>query len=85
MEESNIAMWIVRDSDAGAGAIIKAQKELKERFKHGYYVIPSSVDDMIVIPKYPWIDKDSIKGLISEVNNSELPTSKILSDTLYEF
>ena len=74
----------------GAVAILKARKELDRMFPGGYYVIPSSVHEVLVLPKHLNIeglvtDEDEIKQIINEVNTHVLEDGEYLSDQLYSF
>lgn len=50
-----------------------------------FYIIPSSVNEVLIIPSVSAEDIKGIKELISIVNNTEVPKEDVLSDNLYYF
>lgn len=70
--------------NAAIGVIIK-QDELKEKFPNGYYVLPSSVHECIIMPKSDGIDKTALDDMVTAVNKSEVMPDEILSWHAYEF
>ena len=73
------------DQIYGAAAIIKAKEKLNELFPDGYYVIPSSVHEVLVLPKDIGKDTAKINALIDEVNTTQLDSTDVLSNRVYEF
>ena len=73
------------DQIYGAAAIIKAKEKLNELFPDGYYVIPSSVHEVLVLPKDIGKDTAEINALIDEVNTTQLDSTDVLSNRVYEF
>ena len=84
MFESPFHVVTNRDGRYGAAAIIKAKWELDVLFPDGYYVIPSSIHEMLVLPMEQ-VNADMLKGLIGEVNTEVLDAKDYLSDHPYEF
>jgi len=73
------------DQVYGAAAIIKAREELSTMFPDGYYVIPSSVHEVLILPKDIDMSTDEINALIDEVNTTQLNSMDVLSNRVYEF
>lgn len=69
----------------GAAAIIKAREKLKELCPNGYYVIPSSIHEVLVIPKDVVSGKEELDDMVKEVNMNCLNPTDVLSDRAYEF
>lgn len=65
------------------GAIICA-KELTERMKNGYFIIPSSVHECIAVPRNG-MDAETLAGMIKEVNETQVSPEDILGWHAYEF
>lgn len=69
------------------GAAYITYKEILEEFSHNkskeYYIIPSSIHELILIPKEMEEDTDSLKMFIKEVNKHAIPQIDFLSDNLY--
>lgn len=69
---------------AAIGVITK-RNELTERFPNGYYVLPSSIHECIIIPKDDDIDKAALDDMVAAVNKSEVKPDEILGWHAYEF
>ena len=69
------------------GAAYITYKEILEEFSQNkskeYYIIPSSIHELILIPKEMEEDTDSLKMFIKEVNKHAIPKIDFLSDNLY--
>lgn len=79
-------LFVVSNGDYMYGAIggILAQRELEERFPDGYSIIPSSVHEILVVPKGE-IDDGDLDGMICQVNDTEVSPEEVLSDHAYHF
>jgi len=73
-----------KDMTYGASAILAALDKLKKKYSDGFYVIPSSVHEVLVLPSCGF-DKDYITNLIQEVNTTEVQPEEVLSDHVYQF
>lgn len=87
-EELESPFYIVStagDGQYGAVGIIKAKERLQAMFPNGYYIIPSSIHEMLVLPMEFEADPENLKGIIGEVNESVLDAVDYLSDHPYIF
>jgi hypothetical protein len=57
--------------------------KMKDIFPDGYTVIPSSIHELIVIPKE--MSSPAINAMINDVNSSSVSAEDYLSDHRYEF
>lgn len=69
----------------GASAIIRMAPEFKKRFKNGFFVLPSSVHEVLVIPKEEGMDVEFFNGMVREVNATTVAPEEVLADHAYEF
>lgn len=70
----------------GASAILGGMKQLKERFAEGFYVIPSSVHEVLVMPKsFPNGGEDALNQMVREVNATGVLPEEVLSNHVYSF
>jgi hypothetical protein len=69
----------------GASAILARVKELKERFTNGFFVIPSSVHELLIIPKEMGMTEEAITAMVGQVNESVLVPEEVLSNHAYTF
>lgn len=72
------------DEHLGAVAIIPALKQFKKKFPDGFYVIPSSIHEVLVFPKGT-MPREAIDDMIKLVNQSEVAPEEVLADHVYEF
>lgn len=79
-------MWIVSNKSMyyGAASIIKAFDELKAKFPNGWIVLPSSLHEVIVLPK-GITDGEDMNDIVRQVNTNVLNEAEYLSDDVYEF
>ena len=67
------------------GAIIK-RNELMQKFPDGYYVLPSSVHEVIVMPKVVnTMSKSDLDDMVVSVNEQEVRPEEVLGYKAYEF
>ena len=60
-------------------------KDFADRLKEGFYIIPSSVHEVIMIPE-SWIEDPAELGfMVREVNEKAVPSDEILSDSVYHY
>ena len=69
----------------GASFILHSElmEDLAENVKCDFYIIPSSVHELIIIPVDFGLDADSIKEMIKAINSEVLSAEEKLSDSLY--
>lgn len=67
----------------GAAGIIKAEKEMRKRYPNGYYVLPSSIHEVLVVPRNK--DASIFLNIVTEVNKECVEPNEFLSNNVYEF
>ena len=86
--EGDIPMIIVtyKDHNHGAGAILNTDllEKLKVELESDLFVIPSSVDEVIVVPA-ALKDKEELNHMIKVINRSEVEEVNVLSDHVYVY
>lgn len=60
-------------------------EQLRKVFPQGYYILPSSVHEMIIVPKRDGVVPRELGKMVREVNQQELEKEEVLSDRVYEF
>lgn len=73
------------DQMFGASAVIAKLPELKKRYEHGFYVIPSSVHEVIIVGKMTDNDESELSNMVGLVNNDCLQPEEILGTKAYAF
>lgn len=62
--------------------VLKAvQKEIGEDF----YILPSSIHEILIVPKSEMDNVEALKTMVESVNQSDVPLEDRLSDNVYEF
>lgn len=49
------------------------------------YILPSSVHEVILLPKLSMFEKDELVNMVKEVNTEEVAADEVLSDHVYEY
>ena len=87
VEEVEFTMYVLSNKNRyfGAACIIYPQvlEEIGNLLQDDYYVIPSSVHEILVISKKKCIDSDSVNRIIEDVNWSQVDEEEWLSDHTY--
>ena len=61
------------------------QEQLESVFPQGCYLLPSSLHEMIIIPKDLGMTPKEMGEMVRDVNQKEVARDEILSDRVYEF
>lgn len=69
----------------GAVAIAYAAKQIRERLGVNYYVIPSSVHEVLIIPETADITPEYMKEMIESANATAVTKADFLSNELYYY
>lgn len=89
LSEQSIPLSVLMNESGIEGAaliacpeVLKAvQKEIGEDF----YILPSSIHEVLIIPKSEMDDVEVLKTMVESVNQSDVPPEDRLSDNVYEF
>ena len=83
------AMFVLTNKDGVDGATCIVYRGLLERIKRrlgrGFYIIPSSVHEVLILPENSGYDKESLENIVSEVNSTVLSPMDILSENVYYY
>lgn len=71
----------------GAAAVLddKFMKSVVERVGEEFYVLPSSVHELLVVPVNMGMDVGQLKEMVTSVNASEVALEEQLSDNVYRY
>lgn len=71
----------------GAGAILYPGllKEQADRFGGNFYIIPSSVHEVLLLPENKMDDPQSMLGIIADINRTQVDEKEVLANSLYEY
>lgn len=59
--------------------------EVAKKIGEAYYLLPSSVHEMLIIEKSRGIPPEALGGMVREVNSTEVRPEEVLSDRIYEY
>lgn len=87
MESKNSGMYILTNGrkEFGAAAIVdsKVQKMCRKRLGEDYYVLPSSIHELILLPGSLAASPEDLSSLVQEVNESCVSEEDFLSGNVY--
>lgn len=82
-------MYVLTNKNKLFGACCMLYKNLLDEFaskmQSDLYIIPSSVHEVLLVPKKEEYDADYLSDLVKQVNSTELDTEDILSDHVYYY
>lgn len=86
---SEPAMFVLANESRNFGAVSivcpGVAEKIGELFPQGYYVLPSSTHETLIIPKESGLDPKYLGQMVREVNRDVVSKEEILSDRVYEF
>lgn len=88
-EEGNEYMYVLSNHirSYGAAAILYDGKldRIGEYLKSNYYVLPSSIHEVIVVPEKSAPKKDELSLMVAEINQTQLAEEEVLSNKAYYY
>lgn len=80
-------MYVLTNCNKFLGAVSmifpEVLEELGEILNEDYYILPSSIHEVILVPGLEIKEKERLKKLVNEVNVSQVEPEEILSDSVY--
>ncbi len=69
----------------GAACMIypESLKKAAELLQENFYILPSSVHEVILLPQHVAADSKAIRDMVREINHTQVAPEEILSDNLY--
>lgn len=69
----------------GATALIykDALKEFSQMCNNDFYILPSSIHEVILVPYEEEMEVSGLREMVSDVNGSHVPLEEVLSDRVY--
>ena len=61
------------------------QEQLESVFPQGCYILPSSLHELIIVPKDIGMSPKEMEEMVREINQKEVAREEVLSDRVYEF
>ena len=60
-------------------------RKIADRMDSSYYIIPSSIHELLLIPAAGFADRDELKAMICEINDTHVAPEERLSYSLYGY
>ena len=82
-------LYVLTNEDKLNGAAIvlndKVMDEISEKLGQDFYILPSSVHEVLVVPKDPNADLSTLESMVQEVNATQVRPEERLSDHVYAY
>lgn len=84
--ECKMAVMTNQDKMYGANGFLRKDllKKYSERIGKDLYILPSSVHELLVVPKFA-VNAEELRRMVQEVNENEVADEEILSYNVYEY
>ena len=71
----------------GAAALLdeKMMEQIAERVGNDFYILPSSVHEVLIVPKEAGMDFKDLEAMVQEVNATQVAPQDKLSDHVYQY
>lgn len=87
--ESNKLMYVLSNQKIIEGAVSMIYpgllKDFSDRMGSSFYIIPSSVHEVLLLPAENPEDRENLKDMVKEINDTQMEAEEILSYSLYWF
>lgn len=88
-DEDIYPMYILTNQKGinGASCLIYKDviKEFAQLIKSDLYILPSSIHEIILIPREGSEDKERFQRMVIDINSSQVPIEEVLSDRVYMY
>lgn len=82
-------LYVLTNEDRLYGAAAMMYPEVMQKvstlFPEGYYILPSSVHEVLIIPKSRFFQPKQLGEMVRDINQSDVLREERLSDRVYEF
>ena len=86
-DEKQDVMYVLTNSLRNYGAAClfypHVLEMVGEMLKEDYYVLPSSVHEVIIVPESKALDADEMSEMVVEINETQVEPEEVLSDHAY--
>ncbi|MGF6990911.1 hypothetical protein M2150_002182 [Lachnospiraceae bacterium PM6-15] len=86
-ETEEEVMYVLSNTSRSYGAAVilypECLKMVSEHLNDDYYLLPSSIHEVIIVPKEKAVAEEELSNMVKEVNATQLDPEDILSDHAY--
>lgn len=87
--ESNKLMYVLSNQKGIEGAVCimypRLLKNFADKIGSSFYIIPSSIHEVLLLPSENPEDREKLKAMVREINDTQMEAGEILSYSLYWF
>ena len=79
---------LTNDSKVNGAAVVlneKAMEDIVEKVGGDFFVLPSSIHELLIVPKQEGMELLDLEAMVQEVNATEVSREEKLSDHVYEY
>ena len=84
-----VEMYVLNNTQSSFGAITllydNVLENIEEKLQAGFYVLPSSIHEVLVVPMTSAISKNELIAMVESVNSTEVSPQEILSNNVYTY
>lgn len=89
MDPADETMFVLSNEKGMYGATAILDEEIMEkivkRFGQAFFVLPSSVHEMLIVPETPDMDVRQLEAMVTSINASEVMPEERLSNQVYRY
>ena len=87
--DGNEQMYVLSNDSRlhGAAAVLneKAMEDIAEKVGGDFFILPSSIHELLVVPKQDGMELSDLESMVKEVNATQVAPEEKLSDHVYEY
>lgn len=87
--QQSVPMYVLTNCEKYFGAAVLLQesvrKEIGQKLRSDYYILPSSIHECIVMPILDELDPQLLHEMVKEINQEHVAEEEILSDSVYRY
>lgn len=87
--QSELPMYLLSNEEQTYGAIAVMYPEMLKKIRNqvgmDYYILPTSVHEVTILPKYPFLDPAKIQETVQRDNRESIREEDVISDHLFEY
>lgn len=82
-------MYVLSNQKRNMGAAVMLypdiMREAKRTIGEDFYILPSSIHELILIPESHGVNRTQLKAVVEEINKTEVEPEDVLSDSVYYY
>jgi hypothetical protein len=89
LQTAEPGLYVLSNQSKVKGAAVLSYPGVLEKvdrlFPKGFYILPSSVHELLIVPKSPELDPKELGEMVRAINRSEVAKEEQLSDRVYTY